>query len=248
MKEKKPGRVRLDDLLVECGMAADRDEAERLIRAGEIFSASGHRLSTPGFLLDPNIKLERRGRTGLRGSEKLRGAFESFSIDVKGKVGADIGASTGGFTALLLERGATRVYAIDVGRSQLQPKLAADERVVVMDDTNARHLAELPESVDLFTIDVSFISLGKILPAVRAVIDHQGHPAEILALVKPQFEVGKEVASRFKGVISDPALQKGAVERVRVVAEELGFEMAGEAPAVLKGPKGNQEHFLYLKG
>jgi 23S rRNA (cytidine1920-2'-O)/16S rRNA (cytidine1409-2'-O)-methyltransferase len=239
-------RIRLDDLLVERGLAADRDEAERLIRAGEIFSASGHRLTTPGFLIDPQIHLERRGRAGLRGSEKLRGALESLSVDVKGKTCVDIGASTGGFTSLLLDRGAGKVYAIDVGKGQLKRQLAEDERVVVMDETNARYLDGLPEPVDLVTIDVSFISLSKILPAVKKVIDAQGKPAEVLVLVKPQFEVGREVASRFKGVISDPKLQREAVERVKRTAEELGFEARGQAASALKGPKGNQEYFLYL--
>jgi 23S rRNA (cytidine1920-2'-O)/16S rRNA (cytidine1409-2'-O)-methyltransferase len=227
-------------------MAADSDEAERMIRAGEIILRSG-RASSPGFLIDEEAVIEQKTRMGLRGMEKLRGPYQEWRINAMGKVCADIGASTGGFTSLLLEDGAEKVYAIDVGHGQLDSKLRNDARVVVMERVNARYLEELPEPIDLFVIDVSFISLDKILPAVRKIIDAQGREAEVVALVKPQFELGKAVADRYKGVIKDPELQRQALERIKQVGTDLGFRVLAELPSPLQGPKGNQEWFVRMK-
>ena len=238
-------KVRLDELVVRRCLAADRDEAERLIRAGEIILRSG-RASSPGFLVDEVTDIELKTRTELRGTLKLKGPYEQWQISSEGKVCVDIGASTGGFTSLLLEDGAKKVYAIDVGHGQLDSKLRSDPRVVVMERVNARYLEELPEVIDLFVIDVSFISLDKILPAVRKIIDKQGNGAEVIALVKPQFELGKATADRYKGVIKDPELQRQALERIKQVAVDLGFQVLAELPSPLRGPKGNQEWFVRL--
>lgn len=240
-------KSRLDDLLVGRGLAADRAEADRLLMSGRVFSRKGHRLTQAGRSVEATLEIEVRPAGGLRGSTKLEGPLEEWKIAVRGKVCADIGAAAGGFTMALLGAGARKVYAIDVGKSLLIQKLQKDPRVVMMDGTNARYLTELPEPVDLFTVDVSFISLAKIFPAVQTIVENQGQGAEVVALVKPQFEVGREVATKFKGVITDPSLQREAVDRVRQAAEGLGFEIRDELASPLKGPKGNQEWFLRLR-
>ena len=179
-----------------------------------------------------------------RGGEKLAGALDAFGLAVRGLVALDVGASTGGFTDCLLQRGARRVIALDVGYGQLAWKLRQDPRVVVIERTNARHLtpALLPEAPDLAVIDVSFISLATVLPAVAGVLAPRG---AIIALVKPQFEVGRGRVGK-GGVVRAPALRAEAVAGVRAVAERLGFTVRGEAESVLPGPKGNREVFLWL--
>ena len=179
-----------------------------------------------------------------RGGEKLAGALDAFGLEVRDLVAFDVGASTGGFTDCLLQRGARRVIALDVAYGQLAWKLRHDPRVVVIERTNARHLtpAMLPEAPDLAVVDVSFISLATVLPAVAGVLARRG---TIVALVKPQFEVGRGRVGK-GGVVRDPARRAEAVAGVRTAAERLGFAVRGEAESVLSGPKGNREVFIWL--
>jgi len=179
-----------------------------------------------------------------RGGEKLAGALDAFGLEVRDLVAFDVGASTGGFTDCLLQRGARRVIALDVAYGQLAWKLRHDPRVVVIERTNARHLtpAMLPEAPDLAVVDVSFISLATVLPAVAGVLAPRG---TIVALVKPQFEVGRGRVGK-GGVVRDPARRAEAVAGVRTAAERLGFAVRGEAESVLSGPKGNREVFIWL--
>ena len=179
-----------------------------------------------------------------RGGEKLAGALDAFGLEVRDLVAFDVGASTGGFTDCLLQRGARRVIALDVGYGQLAWKLRHDPRVVVIERTNARHLtpAMLPEAPDLAVVDVSFISLATVLPAIAGVLAPRG---TIVALVKPQFEVGRGRVGK-GGVVRDPAQRAEAVAGVRTAAEQLGLAVRGEAESVLSGPKGNREVFIWL--
>jgi 23S rRNA (cytidine1920-2'-O)/16S rRNA (cytidine1409-2'-O)-methyltransferase len=179
-----------------------------------------------------------------RGGVKLAHALDAFAVDPSGLTVADFGASTGGFTDCVLQRGAKRVYAIDVGFGQLHEKLRADPRVVVMERTNARHLGEssLPEPVDLVLIDASFIGLDKLLPAARAVL--RG-PGAVVALVKPQFEVGKGKVGK-GGVVRDDAERERAIARVEDEARSLGFAVKGRVDSPIRGPKGNLEALVFL--
>ena len=179
-----------------------------------------------------------------RGGEKLAGALDAFGLEVRDLVAFDVGASTGGFTDCLLQRGARRVIALDVGYGQLAWKLRHDPRVVVIERTNARHLtpAMLPEAPDLAVVDVSFISLATVLPAIAGVLAPRG---TVVALVKPQFEVGRGRVGK-GGVVRDPAQRAEAVAGVRTAAEQLGLAVRGEAESVLSGPKGNREVFIWL--
>jgi 23S rRNA (cytidine1920-2'-O)/16S rRNA (cytidine1409-2'-O)-methyltransferase len=179
-----------------------------------------------------------------RGGEKLAGALDHFGVSPAGRVALDTGASTGGFTHVLLTRGAARVYAVDVGYGQLDAGLRNDPRVVVLERVNIRYLAAdaIPEPVDLATLDLSFISLTLVLPKILEFLTPQG---EILALVKPQFEVGKGQVGK-GGVVRDPQLQEAAVQKVAAAAAALGLKVSPAFPAPLKGPKGNQEYFLHL--
>jgi 23S rRNA (cytidine1920-2'-O)/16S rRNA (cytidine1409-2'-O)-methyltransferase len=177
-----------------------------------------------------------------RGGEKLAAALQAFAIEVRGAVCADVGASTGGFTDCLLQAGAARVYAIDVGHGLLHWKLRADPRVVLMERTNARYLERLPEAVDFVSVDVSFISLRLILPAVRRWLKAGG---QVVALVKPQFEAGREQVGR-KGVVRDVEVHKQVLIRILGTARELGLGARGLIRSPLRGPKGNQEFLLWL--
>ncbi len=183
-----------------------------------------------------------------RGGEKLAGALDAFGVDPADRVCLDVGSSTGGFTDCLLQRGASRVYALDVGRGQLAPSLRADPRVVSMERTHARRLhpddpdhVDLPERPSLAVIDVSFISLTRLLDAIAAAL---APGAEIVALVKPQFEAGPKLAAG--GVVRDPAVHRDVLDRVRAFAESAGFEVRAETPSSLLGPAGNREFFLHL--
>ena len=180
-----------------------------------------------------------------RGGEKLAHALDHFDVDPAGRVCADLGCSTGGFTDVLIQRGATRVYAVDTGYGVLDWKLRSDDRVVVMERTNARHLKRgaLPEEVDLVVIDASFIGLEKLLPAARALLKAEG---DILALVKPQFQVGQDKVGK-GGVVRDPTLRRKATATVAADAEKLGFALVAQADCVITGPKGNQETFIWLR-
>jgi 23S rRNA (cytidine1920-2'-O)/16S rRNA (cytidine1409-2'-O)-methyltransferase len=201
----------------------------------------------PGTRVKDGATLRLRGVGGRyvsRGGDKLEGALEDLGVDPRGKLCLDVGASTGGFTDCLLQRGATRVYAVDVGYGLLDAKLRDDPRVVVRERINARNLeaAQVPEPVDLLVADVAFISLRLVVPALAAVAPH----AEWLLLVKPQFEVGREQVGK-GGVVRDDALRTWAVESVRGAAEALGWREVARADSRVAGPKGNREIFLHLR-
>lgn len=238
------GKIRADVLLVERGLVESRAKAQALILSGAVLSGT-RRIDKAGELLpvDAPLTTKERPRFVSRGGEKLDGAIEKFALDVTGLVCADVGASTGGFTDCLLQRGAARVFAIDVGHGQLDERLRCDERVTVMERTNARHLTEevLGRRVDLVVVDVSFIGLEKLMPALLSILASGGR---LLALVKPQFEVGREEATKARGVIRDDALRLEAVARVKEALAAAGFDVLGEADSVLPGPKGNRERFV----
>lgn len=243
-------RVRLDQLLVERGIAPSRTRAAALllasrVRVGDGDGARGDR--KPGDLVDPAvaIALVERDPYVSRGGHKLVAALDAFSIDPRGLVCLDVGASTGGFTDVLLQRGASRVYALDVGRGQLAEPLRADPRVVSMERTNARTLGAgvLPETVDLAVIDVSFISLGVILGQVAGCLEptRGGH---LVPLVKPQFEVGKGRTDG--GVVRDPTLHREVLERIVLTADRIGLEPRDVVASPILGPEGNREFLLDL--
>jgi 23S rRNA (cytidine1920-2'-O)/16S rRNA (cytidine1409-2'-O)-methyltransferase len=236
-------KKRLDVLLVERGLAESRTQAQRLIRAG-LVRVKGQVADKPGPQVATNVEitLQVRPRFVSRGGEKLEAALTRFGLDVTGAVVADVGASTGGFTDCLLQHGACRVYAIDVGYGQLAWRLRNDPRVVVMERTNARYLQSLPEPVNLVTADVSFISLGLILPAaVRWLTPPTGGgEGGVVALIKPQFEAGRREVGK-GGVVRDPEVHQRVLERVVSIAAELGLGLCGLMPSPLRGPAGNAE-------
>ena len=238
-------KARLDVALVERGLAPSREKASRLIMAGSV-QVDGKRVDKGGELVDSRAKLEvvQRERFVSRGGDKLAHALEAFKIPVAGRICVDVGASTGGFTHCLLESGALKVYAVDVGQNQLDASLRADGRVVVMERTNARQLSveSFPELPQLATVDVSFISLEKVLPAVQSVLSFDG---EAVVLVKPQFEVGKGQVGK-GGVVRDSAQHREVMERLARYAILHGWHARGVTASPLKGPKGNREFFLHL--
>ncbi|MEZ5351166.1 MAG: TlyA family RNA methyltransferase [Bryobacteraceae bacterium] len=234
---------RLDQLLVERGLAESREKAQALILAGSV-SVAGQRADKPGKTIpeDAAVTVAERLRYVGRGGLKLEEALERFSIDVTGQVCLDVGSSTGGFTDCLLQRGAARVHAVDVGRGQLDWKLRNDPRVAVHEGLNARYLRldDIGERVDLATCDVSFISVTLILPALPALLARGGR---VVVLVKPQFEVGRKEVGK-GGIVREPALHAAACDRVRRVAEDLGFRTALIESPIL-GAEGNREFLLY---
>src|SRR6266702_6570694 len=238
-------RIRIDRMIVERGMVDSREKATKLIMAGDVF-VDGERVDKAGALISPEAEVELRGRSPYvsRGGEKLTHALDHFNINVVGKMCIDVGASTGGFTDCLRQRGAARVYAVDVGTGQLDPRLRKDQRVIVMEHTNARALDPrvFGEQPTLAVIDVSFISLEKILPSVFGVLAPRG---EVVALVKPQFEVGREAVGK-GGVVRDPALHRQAVARLARYAVLRGWHVLGVTASPLRGPKGNREFFLHF--
>lgn len=238
-------RERLDRLLVARGLAPSREQAARLILAGQVF-VDGQRVDKAGRQVGAEAPVEIKARPPFvsRGGEKLAHALEAFGISVAGRTCLDVGASTGGFTHCLLSRGAARVYAVDVGWGQLDAALRADPRVVLMEKTNARTLtaAVFPVEPDLATVDVAFISLEKVL---RAVMGALADPAEAVVLVKPQFEVGKGLVGK-GGVVRDPAQHRAVVGRLARFAILHGWHVLGGAASPLTGPKGNREFFLHL--
>jgi 23S rRNA (cytidine1920-2'-O)/16S rRNA (cytidine1409-2'-O)-methyltransferase len=242
----RPDLVRLDALLVKRGLAASRHRARELIEDGQVL-VDGVPATRPATQVRPDrpITLARPDFPWVgRGALKLLGALDGFEVDPTGRTCADLGASTGGFTQVLIERGAARVYAIDVGRGQLARVLVTDPRVVVMDGVNARHLDGLPEPIDLVVGDLSFISLGLILPAVGRLLRAGG---EAVVLVKPQFEAGRERIAR-GGRVRDDAARAGAIARVADEARALGFSVLAGRDCDVPGAKaGNVEHFLHLR-
>lgn len=241
--------MRVDQLLVERGLAPSRTKAQALVMAGAV-SSSGRRIDKVGTLLEADAELALVARSSpfvSRGGDKLEAALTEFcraGLDVAHCMAVDIGASTGGFTDCLLSRGAAKVYAVDVGYGQLDAKLRADPRVVVRERTNARDLVvtDFPEPIDLVVVDASFIGLGKLLPAIARILRGDG---ALVALVKPQFEAGKEAASRGRGVIRDAAVRERAIDDARRGVTEAGFVIHAEIDSALPGPKGNVERFLY---
>lgn len=239
------GRSRLDLALVERGLAPSREKARALILAGEV-TVDGQRADKPGLQIAASAALEVRAthRYVSRGGEKLQSAWEAFGFEVAGKVCLDVGASTGGFTDFLLQKGALRVYAVDVGYGQLAWSLRNDPRVVVLERVNARHMEPelLPVPAALAALDVSFISLEKVLPAVLACL---APTAELVALVKPQFEAGPDAVGK-KGVVRDAAVHESVLSRCAAHAAEQGLQVRGATFSALQGPEGNIEFFLYL--
>jgi len=238
-------KKRIDILLVERGLAESRNRAQRLVMAGEV-RVDGemvHKSSTQ-VALDAHIEVKQKPKYVSRGGKKLAAAIEAFSVNVKGKVCADVGASTGGFTDCLLQNGAVKVYAIDVGYGVLHWKLRQDPRVIVMERINARYLDALPESIDLVTIDASFISLALILPAVKSWFE--GADGQTIALIKPQFEAGRKAAAVHAGVIKDEAVHELVLKETLMSAHALGFWPMGLIPSPIRGPKGNVEFLVNL--
>lgn len=236
-------RSRLDQLLHERGYTPSREKARALILAGEVL-VNGAMVDKAGAEVDADadIQIQQGPPYVSRGGLKLEAALGVFSIDPTGRVAADVGASTGGFTDCLLQRGAARVYAIDVGRAQLVWSLRQDPRVVVMERTNARYLEQLPEPVDLVTIDVSFISLRLILPKVRQWLAPGG---QVIALVKPQFEAGREQVGK-GGVVRDPRVHRSVLVDVLGWVQENGWRVLGLARSPIKGTAGNIEFLAHL--
>jgi 23S rRNA (cytidine1920-2'-O)/16S rRNA (cytidine1409-2'-O)-methyltransferase len=242
--ERKPKKERLDVLLVERGLAESRTKAQALILAGEVV-VGDQRVDKPGHLVPVESELRLKGEVlpyVSRGGLKLKGAIDHFHLDVKGAVCADIGASTGGFTDCLLQEGAVRVHAIDVGYAQLHQKLRADPRVLSRERVNARYLTEqeLPEPLDVVVVDVSFISLEQVLPPVLPRLRPGGL---LVALVKPQFEVGRENVGK-GGVVRDPVARQGAIDRIRDFVVKAGFDVLGTIDSPVPGPAGNVEALL----
>jgi len=238
-------KERLDVTLVTRGLAPTREKAARLIMAGHV-EVDGRRADKAGALVEDSVPLAVSAPQKFvsRGGDKLAPVLDAFGVSPRGRICLDVGASTGGFTQCLLERGASRVYAVDAGHGQLDAALRADGRVVVMEKTNARHLlaAAFPDPPELATVDVSFISLEKVLPAVYRVLAPGG---EAVTLVKPQFEVGRGMVGK-GGVVRDPSYHHAVVTRVARFAVLHGWHVRGVAASSLKGPKGNREFFLLL--
>ncbi len=241
-------RVRIDELLVRRGLAPSRQRARALVLAGAVVVGE-RRVDKPGTRVDPGMPVRVRGGDHpyvSRGGLKLEAALDGFGIEVAGRVCVDVGASTGGFTDCLLQRGARRVYAVDVGYGQLAWKLRQDPRVVPLERTNIRTLpaGAVPEAADLVTVDTSFISLRLVLPKVWELLRPGG---EAVVLVKPQFEVGREHVGK-GGVVRDPQLRQEALESVLRAARDLGFIVRGTMPSPVPGAKkGNMEFLAHLK-
>lgn len=236
-------KIRLDVLLVERGLAESRSRAQALIMAGQVRVAGEVVLKPATWVTEASsITLESGPRYVSRGGEKLEAALQAFQLDVRGRVCADVGASTGGFTDCLLQHGAARVYAIDVGKGILHWKLRNDPRVVVLEETNARYLEHLPEPVTLVSIDASFISLKMLLPVVQ----HWLKGGEVIALIKPQFEAGRREVARGKGVIRDRAIHHQVLTHILTFAQEQGWQVAGLIRSPILGPKGNTEFLAWL--
>ncbi|MFH1347553.1 MAG: TlyA family RNA methyltransferase [Candidatus Margulisiibacteriota bacterium] len=249
-KEKE----RIDQLLVDKGFFTSRTRAQAAIMAGLVYVGQ-KKIDKSGSFFSPDAEIEVRGEPHPyvgRGGVKLEGALKEFNLNVKGKVALDIGASTGGFTDCLLQRGAVKVYAIDVGYGQLAWKLRQDNRVGVIERTNVRHLtpeklkAKIPYSElrtpNLAVIDVSFISLSKVLPAVYNLLEDK---AEVIALIKPQFEAKRGEVGK-GGIVRSEEVRSSVIEKVKAEAEAIGFESKGIVPSPITGADGNVEFFIYL--
>ncbi len=241
------GKERLDKLLVDKGIAPTREKARGLIMAGRV-AVEGKVIEKPGTKIDSEAPIQLKGETESyvsRGGKKLEGALEAFNIDPKGLVIMDVGASTGGFTDCVIQQGARKVYAVDVGYGQLAWKLREDPRVVNLERRNIRYLQreEVKEEVDLILIDTSFISIEKFIPHLIGFLKKEG---AILSLIKPQFEVGRGEVGK-GGVVKDAALHQKVIERISNFCQSLNLEVLGVTESSLLGPKGNKEFFIYLR-
>lgn len=236
-------KLRLDVVLHERGLVSSREKARALVMAGEV-RVDGQIVDKPGTRIAPDalVEVKTRPQYVSRGGEKLAAALDMFPVEINGQVCADVGASTGGFTDCLLQHGAQRVYAIDVGYGQLDYRLRQNNRVIVMERTNARYVDRLPEPVGLVVMDASFISLRLLLPAVMRWVDT---PANIIALIKPQFEAGKGQVGK-GGVIKDRAIHRQVLHAILTFADEQGLNINGLIPSPLKGPSGNTEFLVWL--
>jgi len=241
-------KERLDVLLIQGGYAQSREKAKAIIMSGCVF-VNGQREDKAGSMFESTkARLEVKGHTlkyVSRGGLKLEKAVASFGISLEGQICMDIGASTGGFTDCMLQNGALKVYAVDVGHGQLAWSLRTDDRVVCMEKTNFRYLTpeDIPERLDFASVDVSFISLSKILLPARRLLKDDGH---MVCLIKPQFEAGKEKVGK-KGVVRDSAVQEEVIEKIYTLADILGFIPCGLDFSPIKGPEGNIEFLIYLK-
>ena len=240
-------KERLDVLLVKRNLAVSREKAKAVIMAGEVY-VDGQKGDKAGSMFQDSVHIEVRGNTlpyVSRGGLKLEKAMTHFGVSLEGKVCLDVGASTGGFTDCMLQNGAKRVYAIDVGHGQLDWKLRNDPRVVCMEKTNIRYVVpdDIGEQADFSSIDVSFISLTKVLLPVRELL---GEGGEIVCLIKPQFEAGREKVGK-KGVVRDPAVHLEVIEKIVDYAKSISFEILNLEFSPIKGPEGNIEYLLYLR-
>ncbi len=240
-------KERLDMMLVSRGLAQSREKAKAMIMEGIVF-VNGQREDKAGASFPPDVSIEVRGHTlryVSRGGLKLEKAMECFGIDLAGKICMDVGASTGGFTDCMLQNGAAKVFSVDVGRGQLAWKLRQDERVVCMEKTNIRYVTpeDIGVPVDFSSIDVSFISLTKVLLPVREILKDRG---EVVCLIKPQFEAGREKVGK-KGVVREPEVHLEVIEKVMEYARELGFGRKHLDYSPVKGPEGNIEYLLHLE-
>jgi 23S rRNA (cytidine1920-2'-O)/16S rRNA (cytidine1409-2'-O)-methyltransferase len=244
---KRVRKERFDKLLVEKGTVQSRERARALIIAGEV-AVEGQTVDKPGAKIDVEAQLQLREKDQpyvSRGGLKLEGALKAFGVNPKGIVVMDVGASTGGFTDCILQKGAKKVYDVDVGYGQLAWKLQRDTRVVNLERRNIRYLKreEVGEEVDLILIDTSFISIEKFLPHLLGFLKRGG---ELIGLIKPQFEVGKGEVEK-GGVVKDPALHQKVIERISGFSRGLGLKVLGVVESSLLGPKGNREFFIHLK-
>lgn len=240
-------KKRLDLLMVEKGIAESRNQAQRLIMAGEVLVNNNLAMKASETYVD-EVEIQLKGMPPFlsRGGEKLEKALQHFELkNLEGAVCADVGASTGGFTDCLLQHGAARVYAMDVGYGQLHWKLRNDPRVIVMEKTNIRDVTELPEQMDIVVVDVSFISLRAIMPVLINLM--KSPSAALITLIKPQFEAGRKEAAKGKGVITDRAIHQRVIEDVIYTAQLNGLYLHGLTQSPLKGPKGNIEFLAFFK-
>jgi len=251
-------KVRLDLLLVERHLAESRSKAQALVMAGQVrVNGQVELKASAAVSAEVRIDLDAGPRFVSRGGEKLEAALNAFPLDVKGCICADVGSSTGGFVDCLLQHGAAKIYAIDVGKGLLHWKLRTNPRLVVMEETNARHVERLPEAVSLVTMDASFISLKILLPVVKGwfapdtiieSLEKKGKkPAgDVVALVKPQFEAGRKETARARGVIRDPQIHEAVLLDVLTFSQGLGYSLRGLIRSPLLGPKGNTEFLAWL--
>jgi len=254
-------KIRLDKLLIEKGLAQSREKARAFILEGNVV-VDGIRINKAGTLIKPDavVQVLEKLRYVSRGGLKLEAALKGFNIDVTDRIAMDVGASTGGFTDCLLQYGAKKVYAIDVGYGQFDWRLRNDSRVVLLEKTNIRYLKKTVDSlqltvesqrledlinnnIDIATVDVSFISLLKVIPEIMGFLEKGG---EIVALVKPQFEVGRKDIGK-GGVVRDETKRKSIVDKILAEVKDMGFEIKGVMESPIKGPKGNIEYFIYLR-